>query len=131
MQPPLFFTSGNAAAQAITGSTEIVVATLNGVVTPMGPNQTVVLRGHAFVTSGSTTTAVICRIRRQSLTGPLVGDQTGQTVITLAADSNVYEVGGSDTPGEVTAYTYVLTVQNTGGGTGGTTVYATLDAWVY
>lgn len=131
MQPPLYFTSGTAAAQAITGSTEVVVATLNGVVTPYGANQTVVLRGQAYVTSGSTTTAVVCRIRRQSLTGTLVGDQTGQTAITAAGDNNIYEANASDTPGDVTGFTYVLTVQNTGGGTGGTTIYAVLDAFVY
>lgn len=129
MQPPLAFFSGNAAAVPIVGSTEIVVATLNGVVTPLGA-QTVQLRGGAFVTTGSTTTAVVVRIRRQSLTGTLVGDQTGQGVVTAAAQSNWYDVGGSDVPGEVTGFTYVLTVSNTGGGTGGTTVTAYLNAVV-
>lgn len=129
MQPPLYFSSGNAAVQAISGSTEVVIATLNGVVTPLG-SQTVRLRGMAFVTSGTTTTAVVLRIRRASLTGTLVGDQTGQTVVTAAGDSNIYEVAGTDNPGEISGGVYVLTVQNTGGGTGGTTVYANLEAFV-
>lgn len=129
MQPPLWFTSGNAAPIAIVTSAEIVVATLPGVVTPYGP-QTIKLDGHVMVTSGSTSTAVVCRIRRASLTGTLVGDQTGQSVITAAAGTNFYEVWGQDNPGDVTGFTYVLTVQDTGGGTGGTTIYAILNAWV-
>ena len=105
--------------------------TLNGVVTPYGANQTVRLLGKTLLTSGSTTTAVVLRVRRASLTGTLVGDQTGQTTITAAADTNVYEAAVTDTPGDVTGFTYVLTAQQTGGGTGGTTVYATLDAFVF
>lgn len=131
MQPPLYFTSGNAAVQAISGSTEVVVATLNGVVTPLGPTMSVRLQGRAFVTGGTTTTAVVCRIRRSSLTGTLCGDQTGQTTITAAGDSNIYSVFASDSPGEISGGVYVLTVQNTGGGTGGTTIYACLDAFVF
>jgi hypothetical protein len=130
MQPPLYFTSGTAATQAISGATEVVVATLNGVVTPYGANQTVVLRGRAFITSPGSTTGVVLRIRRASLTGTLVSDQTGQTVITAAADSNIYEVGASDTPGDVTGFTYVLTVVCTAGSGAGSSIYASLDAFV-
>lgn len=130
MQPALFFTSGQAAVQALSGSTEAVIATLNGVVTPLGATQTVYLRGTTLLTSGSTTTAVVLRIRRASLTGTLCGDQTGQTVITAAADTNLYDANATDNPGEVTSFTYVLTAQQTGGGSGGTTVYARLDAYV-
>lgn len=131
MQPPLYFTSGIAGVVALSGSTEAVIATLNGVVTPLGANQTVRLRGSTLLTSGSTTTAIVLRVRRASLTGTLVGDQTGQTTITAAADTNLYERDVSDTPGDVSAFTYVLTAQQTGGGTGGTTVYAQLDAYVF
>ena len=130
MQPPLFFTSGQTGVVALSGSTETVIATLSGVVTPYGP-QTVALRGRTLLTSGTTTTAVVLRIRRASLTGTLVDDQTGQTTITLATDTNIYEVAGDDAPGEITGGVYVLTAQQTGGGTGGTTVYAVLDAFVF
>lgn len=129
MQPPLFFTSGTAGVVALSTTVEAVIATLSGVVTPLG-NQTVTLSGTTLLTSGSTTTAVVLRIRRASLTGTLVGDQTGQTTITAAADTNVYEVRGVDTPGDVTGFVYVLTAQQTGGGSGGTTVYSRLDAFV-
>lgn len=125
----LQFFSGNAAIVAISGSTEVVVATLSGVVTPYGPG-TVNLSGAAFVTTGTTTTAVVCRIRRASLTGTLVGDQTGQPVVAAAGSANWYPVVAQDTPGDVTGYTYVLTVTDTGGGTGGTTVTAYLNAVV-
>lgn len=130
MQPPMFFTSGTAGVVALSGSTEAVIATLSGVVTPYGP-QTVRLIGRTLLTSGSTTTAVVLRIRRASLTGTLVDNQTGQSVITAAASTNIYEVDGDDTPGDVTGFVYVLTAQQTGGGTGGTTVYSSLDAFVY
>lgn len=129
MQPPLFFTSGVAAITAISGSTETVVATLGGVVTPF-VNQNVTLFGQVLDTSGTTTTAVVVRIRRASLTGTLVNDQTGQTVEAAAGSTNLYEASGVDTPGEITGGIYVLTVQHTGGGTGGTTVYAILNAFV-
>lgn len=125
----LQFFSGPAAIQAISGSTEVVVATLSGVVTPYGPG-TVNLLGGVFVTTGTTTTAVVVRIRRASLTGTLVGDQTGQPVVAAAGSANWYPVMGQDTPGDVTGYTYVVTVQDTGGGTGGTTVTAFLNAAV-
>lgn len=131
MQPPLFFTSGTAGVVALSGSTETVIATLNGVCTPMGATQNVTLRGTTLLTSGSTTTAVVLRIRRASLTGTLVGDQTGQTTITAAADTNLYDANAQDAPGDVTGFTYVLTAQQTGGGSGGTTVYARLDAFVW
>lgn len=129
-QPSLFFASGNAGVVAMVSTTEVVVATLAGVVTPLGP-QTIQLHGAAFIKSGSTTTALTLRIRRASLTGTLVGDQTPQDIYTAAADSNWYPVNGSDTPGEVTGAVYVLTAQSTGGGTGGTTVTAFLNAVVY
>lgn len=128
--PTAFFTSGVAAAQAITTSAEVVVATLAGVSNENG-NRTVRLAGKAFVTSGSTTTAVVCRIRRATLTGTLLNNQTGQTVITLAGNSNIYPVEAVDSIDPGTGYVWVLTVQDTGGGTGGTTVYATLDATVF
>ena len=128
MQPPLFFTSGTAGVQAISGSAETVVCTLSGVVTPLG-KQTVVLRGQVLDTTGSTTTAVVCQIRRASLTGTLVSDATGQAIAAAAGSTNMYEVNCSDTPGEITGGVYVLTVTHTGGGSGGTTVYAVLDAY--
>ena len=131
MQPPLFFTSGIAGVVALSGSTEAVVATLGGVVTPYGATMNVALSGQVFVTTGTTTTAVICRIRRASLTGTLVGDQTGQPVVAAAGSANIYEANAVDNPGDVTGFTYVLTCTDTGGGTGGTTVYATLSAFVY
>lgn len=128
--PTAFFTSGVAGAQAITTSTEVVVATVRGVANENG-NRTVRLAGKAFVTSGTTTTAVVCRIRRATLAGTLLNDGTGQTVVTAAGDSNVYSVEAVDTIDPGTGYVWVLTVQDTGGGTGGTTVYATLDATVF
>lgn len=130
MQPPLYFTSGEAAAVALSAATEAVVATCSGIVTPYS-NQTVALRGTVLLTTGTTTTSVICQVRRLSLTGTAVSDATNQTIVAAAGSTNVYDVTCTDAPGEVTGYTYVLTVTDTGGGTGGTTVYATLEAFVF
>lgn len=125
--PNLFYTSGIAAPVALATNVETVVATVRGIALQQYARQ-VRLSGKAVVVSGTTTTAVVVRIRRASLTGTLVSDETGQTVITAAGDSNAYPVEAVDSPGDGTGFVYVLTVQDTGGGTGGTTVYATLDA---
>lgn len=127
---PAFFTSGLAAAAALATNVEKVVATLTGIDIEQYA-RTIRLQGSAFVTSGSTTTAVVVRIRQGTLTGALVGDQTGQSVITAAASSNLYEANAIDAGVTGTGITYVLTVQDTGGGTGGTTVYAILNATVF
>jgi hypothetical protein len=127
---PQFFTSGIAAAQAITTTAEVVVATVSGIGSEQG-SRTVRLSGKAFVKSGTTTTAVVCRVRKATLTGTVLNDQTGQSVITAAAGSNFYGVEAVDQIDAGTGYVYVLTVTDTGGGTGGTTVYATLDAFVF
>lgn len=123
------YTTGVVAPVALVTNTETVVATLSGINLPNG-NGRIQLTGVAVVTSGTTTTAVVVRIRRGTLTGTLVSDGTGQTVVTAAGDSNAYPVTGNDSQDAGMGYSYVLTVQNTGGGTGGTTVYATLSALV-
>lgn len=126
----LLFSSGQAAVTAISGTTEAVVATCSGVTT-RNAGQTVRLKGWVFLTTGTTTTAVIAQIRRTSLTGTQVGDHTGATILGSAGSTNIYLVEAFDTPGDVASMSYVLTVTNTGGGTGGTTVYAVLDADVF
>lgn len=126
---PLFFTSGIATAVGITTTAETVMASCGGVVTRYA-GQTFKLFGHAVITAGSTTTGITMRIRRLSLTGTLVSDATAQSVITAAGDTNDYPVSATDSPGEVTGYTYVLTAQQAVGGTGGTSVYAVLECRV-
>lgn len=126
---PLFFTSGLTLATSISGATETVVATLSGPTTRYA-GQTVTLKGFALVTTGTTTTAVICQIRRASVTGTQVGDHTGQAIVAAAGTSNMYMAVATDTPGDVDAFTYVLTITNTGGGTGGSCVYGLLEARV-
>jgi hypothetical protein len=127
---PAYYTSGLAGVVALSTNVEKVVATLTGIDIEQYA-RSVRLVGRVLDTSGSTTTAVVLRIRQGTLTGAVVGDQTGQSVITAAADTNIYETNGIDSGVAGTGITYVLTVQHTGGGTGGTTVYSTLDATVY
>lgn len=126
---PLFYSSGIAGVTAISGSTETVVATLSNVVSRYA-GQNVNLHGFVLLTTGTTTTAVVVQIRRASLTGTQVGDHTGQPVVAAAGSTNGYDVYAVDTPGDIDQFVYVLTVTNTGGGTGGTTVYAFLEARV-
>ena len=126
---PLIYTSGVAGTTAISGATEVVVATCAGIATRYA-GQTIKLQGRALLTTPGSTTAVILQCRKFSLTGTQVGDHTGQTVITAAADTNIYEVNASDTPGDVTGYSYVLTVTCTGGSGAGSCVYAELTARV-
>jgi hypothetical protein len=114
---------------ALSTNVETVVATLSGLALPMDSNQ-VVLSGTTMVTSGSTTTAVVVRIRQNGLTGTVVGNQTGQSVVTAAADTNVYSIVAVDNPTSSAGAIYVLTVQDAGGGSGGTTVYSVLTALV-
>lgn len=127
--PPLFFRSYNASPVAVTGSTEIVVATVS-TVTMRYPGQTVTLFGWCLDTTGSTTTAVILQWRRASLTGTQVGDHTGQTIAAAAGSTELFTRIAQDTPAEIDNSTYVLTLTHTGGGTGGTTVVSYGEACV-
>lgn len=126
---PLVFSSGVVGVVALTGTTETVVATCGGCVTRYA-GQTFKIRGQSFITTGANQTGVILRIRQQSLTGTLVNDQTAQTIVTAGGDSDIYHAFGTDTPGDVTGYTYVLTAQQAGGSNNGATVYSDLEVRV-
>lgn len=126
---PLTYTSGLVLATSISGATETVVATLAGPTTKY-PGQTLILSGRCLLTTGSTTTAVICQIRRASVTGTQIGDHTGQTIIGSAGGTNMYACEATDTGVDGSDLVYVLTITNTGGGTGGSAVYGILNCHV-
>lgn len=126
---PLHFTSGLVLTTAISGATEVVVATLSGPTTRW-PGQNINLCGHALVTTPGSTTSVTCQIRRASLTGTQVGDHTPQTILTPAGSTNMYDAYAVDTGIDGSDYTYVLTITCTGGSGAGSVVYGILEAIV-
>lgn len=126
---PLFYTSGIVLATAISGATEVVVATVSSVTTRWS-GQTVTLLGFALVTTPGSTTAVTTRIRKTSLTGTVVSDATAQAITAAAGSSNTYLTAATDGPGDVEAFTYVLTVTCTAGSGAGSAVWAYLEARV-
>lgn len=129
MQPPLFFTSGPASSVQLDGANETAVITCSGVVTPLGP-QTVQLFGAVFLTTGADTTAITLAVRRLSLTGTLVGDAGPQQITAAVGTNNWYSINVADTPGDVTGYSYVLTVEAAGASANGETITGYLNAFV-
>lgn len=126
---PLISVSPDGGIVALSGATEAVVATVSGVTTRYS-GQSIYLFGNIMVTTGTTTTACVVQVRRASLTGTQVGDHTGQTIVAAAGSTNVYPVFAVDSGVDVSGAVYVCTVTDTGGGTGGTTVYGFLMAIV-
>lgn len=93
---------------------ETIIAQLNGV-TLDSPSRHVDLSGWAAFTVGTTGTAVRLRIRQKDLTGNVVADSGALTGGIAAAGLVAQDVEGQDQPGDVAAFTYVLTLQVTGG----------------
>lgn len=116
------------ANQAVTGSTELVVVTLTGV-NSRGFGSNINLNGWIVDTTGTTTTAVVIRVRQDSLTGSVVGVAETSTIIGAAGSTDPYTIEVQDSSAaEYANKTYVLTVQHTGGGTGGSVVASALSA---
>lgn len=126
---PIIYTSGTAGAVTLTTTAETVVATLQGVTTPF-PGQVVKLYGLVLLTTGTSTTAVTMRVRRLTVAGTLVSDQTAQPVTAAVPGPNTYDVYCEDSPGEVASFTYVLTATQTAAAANGASVYANLTARV-
>lgn len=107
---------------------ETVVATLPGVSTDR-PGQLVRLRADYVVTIGTGGTAVTHRIRRDSLTGTVVGESNTEQISTAAGSTESHEFYAEDSfAGEVAGQTYVLTVQQTAATANGTVLRASLKA---
>lgn len=109
---------------------ETVVATLAGVSTNQ-PGQTVALRGKANITLGTGTTAIVTRIRRDSLTGTVVGEVQTEQIATAAGSTEDHEIYHEESnPGEFSGRTYVMTVSQTGASANGTVNNASLECEV-
>jgi hypothetical protein len=124
------FSSYASADTALVTTAETVIATLAGVSTNQ-PGQTVALRGEAQITTGANTTAVTLRVRRDSLTGALVGEANAAQVSAAAGSTEDHSVYVEEVaPGEFSGRTYVLTAQQTAASANGAAVQASLVAQV-
>lgn len=107
---------------------ETVIATLTGVSTNQ-PGQTVALRGQATITLGTGTTAIALRVRRDSVSGALVGEPTPDQIETAAGSTETHDIYVEDqNAGEFAGRTYVLTAQQTGASGNGNALQASLAA---
>lgn len=107
---------------------ETVIATLTGVSTNQ-PGQTVGLNGQATVTTGGSTTGVTLRIRRDGLSGTVVGETAPDAVFAAAGSTETHEIYAEDTgAGEFSGRTYVLTATQIAAAANGSVLTASLTA---
>lgn len=125
-QVPVAQPTQMAAAVTITTTTETVAATTLPISTD-GANQTVNLDCSGEVTPGTSTTALVIKVRRGTgITGTQVG--TTQTLTVTAPNKTGFSVQVADTPGEVAGQQYVVTVTQTGAAANGTIDQAAIQA---
>lgn len=106
---------------------ETVVATLAGVSTNQA-GQVVALRGKANITTAANTTAIVTRIRRDSLTGAVVGEVQTEQISAAAGSTEDHEIYREDVgAGEFSGRTYVMTVSATAATANGTVNNASLE----
>lgn len=109
---------------------ETVVATLTGTSTNQA-GQTVAIRGKANITLGTNTTAIVTRIRRDSVSGTVVGEVQTEQISTAAGSTEDHEIYREESaPGEFSGRTYVMTVSQTGASANGTVNNASLECEV-
>lgn len=112
----------------IVTTAETVIATLTGC-SNSGPGKPIRLSGQAKITTGTATTQLTFRIRRDSLTGTLVTDADFVTIEAAAGGTEDHDLDGVDSlTTEVFNQTYVLTVQQTAATANGSSIYAYLKA---
>lgn len=120
------FTATTLVDTPIVTTAETVLATLTGVSTNQ-PGQTVGLSADYGITLGASTTAVTTRIRRDSLTGTLVGEATPEQISSAAGSTERHRVFFEESnPGEFIGRTYVLTVVQTAASANGNVTDASL-----
>ena len=109
---------------------ETVVATLSGVSTAR-PGENIRLEGSVTLTTGGSTTALVLRVRQDSLTGTLVDEAITDQVEAAAGSTETHDIVAYDSSGaEYAGKTYVLTVSQTGAAANGSAVHASLKAEV-
>lgn len=99
------------AAETVVAQVQITDATADTVL---------IIEGWTKITTGTSTTSIVPRIRRAALAGVLVGDQTPITIIGAVGSTGEYGVKATDQPGEVASLLYVLTIVQTAASAVGT-----------
>ena len=123
-------TASGAGVSNPAASAETVVYTTPTLQTGQGTG-TVGVTGTVNITPGTSTTALVIRVRQGSLTGPVVGQAATHTVAAGAAQSISF--GSSDTSTfleQVNGGVYVVTVAQTGGTVAGTTNFVDIEVIV-
>lgn len=124
------YTVDNPTDVTLVTTAETVVATLTGVSTDR-PGRQLRFHGETTVTTGGSTTALVLRVRADSLTGAVVGEAITDQVEAAAGSTETHDIVTADVTGaEVAARTYVLTVSQTGAAANGTAVHSSLECEV-
>lgn len=123
-----FYSVENTADVTVITTAETVVATLPGVSTSR-PGGVVHFFTELTMTTGSGTNALTLRVRRDGLTGALVGEGNAEAVEASAGNTETHTLATNDmVAGEIAGQTYVLTVQATGASANGTVLHSTVGA---
>lgn len=116
-----------AADVTLVTTTETVVATLSGISTPR--KRDITLKGWAQVTTGTSTTGVIMRIRRgTAITDTLVGEANTEQVSAAAGSTEGHDVETVDPGIDMASGSYVLTAQLVAASANGAVLQSTLTA---
>lgn len=119
-----------AADTSLVTTAETVVATLTGVSTARAGEQ-IRLEGTVTLTLGTSTTAVVLRVRADSLTGAVVDELATEQISTAAGSAETHTIVAYDSSGvEIAGRTYVLTVSQTAASANGSATHASLKAEV-
>lgn len=124
------YSSEEATNVTVTTTSETVVATVSGINT-YAPGAPIRLKGFVQLTTGTATTAVTLRVRRDSVTGTVVNEPNAEQIEAAAGSTEGHEVLCDDSfAGEVAGQTYVLTVEQTAATGNGSALYGYLNAEV-
>lgn len=123
---PIIVTNTQTGAQTVTTTSETVIATI--VVGTSGPND-VVMQAVCDLTLGASVTGVTLRVRRDSVTGAVVGDPLLWTMPVATVPRATMPFAAVDPARDCAGATYVLTVTQAGATGNGTVNFAQLTAF--
>lgn len=126
--PTRKFRSDVTADTALVSTAETVVGTVAGIYAQTnGP--TVFLAALVFVALGADQTSVKLRLRRGTTTGgTLVGELETVDAGVASAKGSPLAIRATDSPGEVSGQSYVVTVEQVGGVANGSVTQASIEA---
>lgn len=99
-------------------------------VTSIAPDSLVSIDAWAKITTGTSTTSIVPRIRRATVAGTLVGEANPLTIIGAVGSTNLYDDHVVDQPGDVAGLLYVFTIVQTAVTVAGTVLAVTIRALV-